>query len=112
MERLDQRLTEEVTGAVRDAVREEMRGVVERRRRTAALYAGSATSALYAGAAGAVALGLALALAMPGWAAALIVAAVLGVAAFLLRRAAKPSAPSGLSGSEVPPMPAGPPPGV
>ncbi|MEU6844987.1 phage holin family protein [Streptomyces sp. NPDC046716] len=106
MERLDQRLTEQVAGAVRDAVRDEMRGVVNRRRRTAALYAGSALSALYAGAAAAVALGLALALALPSWAAALIVAALLGVVAFVLRRAARPTGP------EIPPMPAGPPPGA
>ncbi|MBO1331109.1 phage holin family protein [Streptomyces sp. VRA16 Mangrove soil] len=109
MERLDQRLTDEVTRAVRDAVREEMRGAVHKRRRTAALYAGSALSALYAGAAAAVALGLVLALAMPSWGAALIVAALLAVAAYVLREAAKPQGPRL---PQAPPMPPTPPPGT
>ncbi|MCQ4208454.1 MULTISPECIES: phage holin family protein [Streptomyces] len=107
MERIDQRLNEEVAHAVRDAVRAEMKEGVRAQKRRAGLYAGAGAVALYAGAAAALALGLVLALGMPDWAAALVVAVVLGVAAFALRQAARPGTPDAPT---APPMPSAPPP--
>jgi len=90
LEHLDKHLVEELTEVARETIREELREQTRRQRRRAALYAASGAVALYAGAALATALGLALATGLPGWAAALITAAVLGVAAWLLRGAARP----------------------
>ncbi|MFG2574996.1 phage holin family protein [Streptomyces sp. NPDC048481] len=124
MEHLDRQLVDELTQVARETIREELREQTRKQRRTAMLYAASGALALYAGAAVAVAAGLALGIGLPDWAAALITAAVLGVAAYLVRRAARPhparpggaqgplagSAPSGPSGAArpyppVPPMP-------
>jgi len=124
MEHLDRRLVGELARAARETIREELREQTRRQRRTAMLYAASGALALYAGAAVAVAAGLALGIGLPDWAAALITAAVLGAAAYLVRNAAKPrparpgeahgplagNAPSGTSGTArqyppVPPMP-------
>ncbi|MEV5608724.1 phage holin family protein [Streptomyces sp. NPDC052225] len=97
-------LTGRVSQAVRDAVRAELAEAGQRRRMM--MYAGAGAAALYAGAAVALALGLVLALGLPDWGAALIVAAVLGVAAYALRTAARPGRPEG---PEIPPMPSDPP---
>ncbi|MGW8377591.1 phage holin family protein [Streptomyces sp. ODS28] len=67
-------------------LREEMRQ--QPRRRTLRLYSGATASALYGGGALALAVGLLLTLVMPGWAAFLIVAAVLFAASLALRNAA------------------------
>lgn len=61
------------------------------------LYAASGAVALYAGAAVALAVGLALGIGLPDWAAALITAAILAVVAYLLRGAARPHASSSSS---------------
>lgn len=90
MEHLDRQLVDELAQVARETVRDELREQTRRQRRKAALYAASGTAALYAGAAVALAVGLALAVALPGWAAALITAALLGVVAYLLRGAARP----------------------
>ncbi|MGC0413225.1 hypothetical protein RKD32_006153 [Streptomyces sp. SAI-195] len=90
LEHLDRQLVDELAQVARETVRDELREQTRRQRRKATLYAASGTAALYAGAAVALAVGLALALALPGWAAALITAALLGVAAYLLRGAARP----------------------
>ncbi|MEU7576957.1 phage holin family protein [Streptomyces sp. NPDC041068] len=87
---LDKSLTDELVRAIRAELREELREQTKRQRRKATLYAASGAAALYAGAAVALALGLALALGMPDWAAALVVAVLFGVAALLLRNAARP----------------------
>ncbi|MFL9655256.1 phage holin family protein, partial [Streptomyces sp. PB17] len=92
LEHLDRQLVDELAQVARETVRDELREQTRRQRRKAALYAASGTAALYAGAAVALAVGLALALVLPGWAAALITAALLGVAAHLLRGAARPHA--------------------
>ncbi|MGW0822641.1 phage holin family protein [Streptomyces sp. NPDC002845] len=92
LEHLDPHLVDELAQVARETVRDELREQTRRQRRTAALYAASGAVALYAGAALALAFGLALALGLPDWAAALITAAVLGVAAYVLRGAARPSA--------------------
>lgn len=122
MEHLDRHLVDELAQVARETIREELREQTRKQRRTAMLYATSGALALYAGAAVAVAVGLALGIGLPDWAAALITAAILGVAAYLVRNAAKPhparpgrahgslpgSAPSGPStgvGAPVPPMP-------
>lgn len=89
LEHLDKDLVDELAQVAREAVRDELREQTRKQRRTAALYAASGAVGLYAGAALALALGLALALVLPGWAGALITAAVLGVAAYLLRGAAR-----------------------
>ncbi|MGW4751780.1 phage holin family protein [Streptomyces chartreusis] len=133
LEHLDKALVDELAQVARETVRDELREQTRRQRRRAMLYAGSGAVALYAGAALALALGLGLAAALPDWAAALITAVILGVLAYLLRGAARPSAsrptadtvtraahgrtlggtapgspPSGL-GMPYPPMPPGPP---
>ncbi len=84
---------EELAQVARETVRDELREQTRRQRRKAVLYAASGAAALYAGGALALALGLALAMGLPDWAAALITAAVLGVVAYLLRSAARPSGP-------------------
>ncbi|WP_223777899.1 phage holin family protein [Streptomyces sp. 135] len=88
----DKALTDELVRTIRTELREEFREQTKKQRRKATLYAASGATALYAGAAIALAAGLALDLALPDWAAALIVAALLGVAALLLRNAARPRA--------------------
>jgi Flp pilus assembly protein TadB len=118
MEHLDKHLADELAQVARDAIREELREQTRKQRRTAAMYAASGALALYAGAALALTVGLALAIGLPDWAAALITAAVLGVLAYALRNAARPSAsrptPDGAAGTvvgtsadgpAVPPMP-------
>lgn len=119
IEHLDKRLADELAQVAREAIREELREQTRKQRRTAALYAASGALALYAGAALALAAGLALALGLPDWAAALIIAAVLGALAYVLRNAARPSASrptpeqaaqrpgEGVTGRAAPGMPAG-----
>ncbi|MEU7382716.1 phage holin family protein [Streptomyces sp. NPDC042207] len=92
LEHLDKQLVDELAQVARETVRDELREQTRRQRRTATLYAASGAVALYAGAALALAVGLALAIGLPGWAAALITAAILGAAAYALREAARPSA--------------------
>ncbi|MET7984465.1 phage holin family protein [Streptomyces sp. NPDC005281] len=93
LEHLDKDLVDELTTVARESIRDELREQASAKRRTAALYAASGAAALYAGAAVVLALGLALDSAMPGWAAALVAAAVLGAAAYTLRGMARPAAP-------------------
>ncbi|MGW7254374.1 phage holin family protein [Streptomyces sp. NPDC054834] len=93
LEHLDKELVDELAQVARETVRDELREQSRKRRRTAMLYAASGAVALYAGAALALALGLALAIGLPGWAAALITAAILGVVAYALRGAARPKHP-------------------
>ncbi|GGW72433.1 hypothetical protein GCM10010503_57430 [Streptomyces lucensis JCM 4490] len=90
LEHLDKHLVEELAQVARETVRDELREQTRKQRRTAVLYAASGAVALYAGAAVALAVGLALAIGLPGWAAALITAAILGAVAYLLRGAAHP----------------------
>ncbi|TVZ81748.1 putative superfamily III holin-X [Streptomyces sp. BK340] len=113
LEHLDKHLVEELAQVARETVRDELREQTRRRRRTAMLYAASGAVALYAGGALALALGLGLATGLPGWAAALITAAILGVIAYLLRGAAHPKHPHAAAAGEAaappgtpyPPMP-------
>ncbi|MER5442435.1 phage holin family protein [Streptomyces sp. NPDC002790] len=105
-EQLADELAGRVTHAVRETVREELTAGVRAQRRRAALYAGAGVAALYAGAAVALALGLVLALGMPDWGAALVVAVVLAVAAYVLRGVARPGRPPAPT---APPMPTAPP---
>ncbi|MFE9875919.1 phage holin family protein [Streptomyces sp. NPDC005784] len=93
LEHLDRELVDELTMVARQTIRDELREQTGKKRRTAALYAASGAAALYSGAALVLALGLALASVLPGWAAALIAAAVLGAVAHVLRGMARPSAP-------------------
>ncbi|MGW2033704.1 phage holin family protein [Streptomyces sp. NPDC001811] len=121
LEHLDRHLVEELAQVARETVREELREQSRKRRRTAALYAASGAAALYAGGAVALAVGLALAIVLPGWAAALISAALLGAVACLLRGAARsghgPHAPHRVAdgalpsgaGLPYPPVPGAPP---
>ncbi|MFE5394581.1 phage holin family protein [Streptomyces sp. NPDC056568] len=92
LEHLDKHLVDELAQVARETVRDELREQTRKQRRKATLYAASGAAALYAGAALALAVGLVLAIGLPGWAAALITAALLGVAAYLLRSAARPHA--------------------
>ncbi len=94
MQHLDKHLVDELALVARESVRAELREQTRGQRRKAALYAGSGAAALYAGAAVALAVGLALDLVLPGWAAALITAALLTAVAFALRTAARPAAPA------------------
>src|SRR6266511_2537373 len=91
LEHLDKSLVDELAQVARETVRDELREQSRKQRRTAMLYAASGAVALYAGAALALTLGLVLALGLPDWAAALITAAILGVVAYVLRGAARPS---------------------
>jgi hypothetical protein len=115
LEHLDKHLVDELAQVARETVRDELREQTRKQRRTATLYAASGAVALYAGGALAVALGLALATGLPGWAAALITAVILGVAAYALRSAARPkhthhpAAPAHVVGGT---PPAGPPGGL
>ncbi|MFS4093660.1 phage holin family protein, partial [Streptomyces sp. AF1A] len=90
LEHLDRQLVVELAQVARETVRDELREQTRKQRRTAMLYAASGAAALYAGGAVALAVGLALATGLPGWAAALITAAVMGVVAYALRGAARP----------------------
>lgn len=122
LEHLDKQLVDELAQVARETVRDELREQTRKQRRTAMLYGASGAVALYAGGALALALGLALATGLPGWAAALITAAILGVIAYVLRDMAKPghahhappshtvggtppAGPTGGLGTPYPPMP-------
>jgi hypothetical protein len=94
LEHLDKHLVDELAQVARETIRDELREQTRRQRRKAMLYAASGAVALYAGAAVALAVGLALDIGLPGWAAALITAAILGAVAYLLRGAARPHTPS------------------
>ncbi|MFF7110895.1 phage holin family protein [Streptomyces albogriseolus] len=118
MQHLDKHLVDELALVARESVRAELREQTRGQRRKAALYAGSGAAALYAGAAVALAVGLALDLVLPGWAAALITAALLTAVAFALRTAARPAAPAApratgatkaAGSAPVPPVPSAPP---
>ncbi|MET8117243.1 phage holin family protein, partial [Streptomyces prasinus] len=98
MQHLDKHLVDELAQVARESVRDELREQARGQRRKAALYGASGAVALYAGAAVALAVGLALALVLPGWAAALITAVILGVLAYALRNAARPSPGRGAAG--------------
>jgi hypothetical protein len=91
LEHLDRHLVDELAQVARETVRDELREQTRKQRRRAMLYAVSGAVALYAGAALALTLGLALAIGLPDWAAALITGAVLGVIAYVLRGMARPS---------------------
>ncbi|MFJ3303998.1 phage holin family protein [Streptomyces sp. NPDC086549] len=93
LEHLDKQLVDELALVARETVRDELLQQTRKQRRTATLYAASGAVALYAGGALALALGLALATGLPGWAAALITAAILGVVAYALRGVARPRHP-------------------
>ncbi|MER6423641.1 phage holin family protein [Streptomyces sp. NPDC001137] len=92
LEHLDRHLVDELAQVARETVRDELREQTRKQRRRATLYAASGAVALYAGAALALTVGLALAIGLPDWAAALITAVILGVVAYVLRGAARPSA--------------------
>ncbi|GAA2471732.1 phage holin family protein [Streptomyces longisporus] len=92
LEHLDRHLVDELAQVARETVRDELREQTRKQRRRAMLYAVSGAVALYAGAALALTIGLALAIGLPDWAAALITAVILGVVAYVLRGAARPSA--------------------
>ncbi|MFE0512619.1 phage holin family protein [Streptomyces sp. NPDC058964] len=112
LEHLDKQLVDELALVARETVRDELREQTRKQRRTAMLYAASGAVALYAGGALALAVGLALAIGLPGWAAALITAAILGVMAYALRGAARsrhPHPPAHVHGGS---PPAGPPGGL
>lgn len=100
LEHLDKHLVDELAQVARETIREELREQTRRQRRKAMLYAASGAVALYAGAALALAVGLALAIGLPDWAAALITAGILGVAAYVLRGAAHPHASRPTPGHE------------
>ncbi|MEU1160973.1 phage holin family protein [Streptomyces sp. NPDC005921] len=124
LEHLDKELVDELAQVARETVRDELREQSRKRRRAAVLYGASGAVALYAGGAVALAVVLAWAIVLPGWAAALVTAAILGVVAFALREAARPkkahaphrvvggtapvAPPSGM-GMPYPPMPSEPP---
>ncbi|MFE0833324.1 phage holin family protein, partial [Streptomyces sp. NPDC058825] len=95
LEHLDKHLVDELAQVARETVRDELREQTRKQRRKATLYAASGAAALYAGAALALTVGLALAVGLPDWAAALITAALLGVVAYLLRGAARPGTAHG-----------------
>ncbi len=114
LEHLDKQLVDELAQVARETVRDELREQTRKQRRTATLYAASGAAALYAGAALTVAVGLALATALPDWGAALITAAVMAALAYVLRGAAHPkhshpSPPGRVIGGS---PPAGPPSGL
>ncbi|WP_055565294.1 phage holin family protein [Streptomyces atriruber] len=106
---LDRGLTDELVRTIRAELREELREQTRKQRRKATLYAASGAAAFYAGAAAALAIGLVIALGLPGWAAALIVGALLGGAAVLLRNAAEqgPARDTGAPGAGALPEPTG-----
>ncbi|MDR3081457.1 MAG: phage holin family protein [Streptomyces sp.] len=88
LEHLDRGVVDELAQVAREVVRDELREQTRKQRRAALLYGASGAVGLYAGAALALAVGLALALVLPGWAAALVTAVLLGAAVHLLRRQA------------------------
>ncbi len=105
-------LRDEIRGELREELREQSR------QRTVRLWGGAAAVAFYAGAVFTACLVLLFALAMPGWAAALIVGAMLMVLAAVLKNSAgrppraRPQAqwsPRSRLGTEEPPAPAAPP---
>ncbi|MFK0157207.1 phage holin family protein [Streptomyces sp. NPDC090493] len=124
LEHLDKDLVDELAQVARETVRDELREQGRKRRRAAVLYGASGAVALYAGAALALAVGLAWAILLPAWAAALVTAVILGAVAHALREAGRPkrphaphrviggtapgAPPSGL-GLPYPPIPAEPP---
>ncbi|MFE4775122.1 phage holin family protein [Streptomyces sp. NPDC056713] len=93
---LDNHLTEQVERAVRatlhEELRTELRAASAKQRRRTMFYAASGAAALYCGAALALAIGLVLALGLPGWGAALGTAVLLAAASLFLRGAARPRA--------------------
>ncbi|GGN30090.1 phage holin family protein [Streptomyces fuscichromogenes] len=124
LEHLDKDLVDELAQVARETVRDELREQGRKRRRAAVLYGASGAVALYAGAAVALAVGLAWAILLPGWAAALVTAAMLGAVAYALREAGRPrrphaphrvvggtapAGPPGGLGLPYPPMPGTPP---
>ncbi|MFF8726392.1 phage holin family protein [Streptomyces sp. NPDC015171] len=125
LEHLDKDVVEELAQVARETVRDELRTQSRKQRRTALLYGASGAVALYAGGAVALAVGLALTAVLPGWAAALITAVLLGAVAACLRSAAHsghrlhplhrvpggspPAAPPSGLGLPYPPMPPYPP---
>ncbi|MEU3027274.1 phage holin family protein [Streptomyces incarnatus] len=128
LEHLDKELVEELAQVARVTVREELREQTRKQRRTAVLYGASGAAALYAGGAVVVAVGLALAIGLPGWAAALITGALMAAVAYALRASAHssssghqphpphrvvggtpPVAPPGGLGMPYPPIPKNPP---
>ncbi|MEV7975693.1 phage holin family protein [Streptomyces sp. NPDC086519] len=122
LEHLDKDLVDELAQVARETVREELREQGRKRRRAAMLYGASGAVALYAGAAVALAMGLAWAILLPAWAAALVTAVILGAVSYGLREAGRPkrphaphrvvggTAPGGPPGGlSYPPMPQAPP---
>jgi hypothetical protein len=93
LEHLDKELVDELAQVARETVRDELREQGRKRRRAAVLYGASGAVALYAGAAVALAIGLAWAILLPAWAAALVTAVILGVVAYALREAGRPKRP-------------------
>ncbi|MFD3581144.1 phage holin family protein [Streptomyces sp. NPDC058683] len=112
LEHLDKDLVDELAQVARETVRDELREQGRKRRRAALLYGASGAVALYAGAAVAAAVGLALAIVLPGWAAALLTAVILGAVAGLLREAGRPRRPHAPHRGIGEPAPAGPPGGL
>ncbi|WP_432586274.1 phage holin family protein [Streptomyces sp. HD1123-B1] len=109
-------LRDEIRDEIRGELREELRE--QSRQRTVRLWGGAAAIAFYAGAVFTACLVLLFALAMPGWAAALIVGAMLMVLAAVLKNSAgrppraRPQAqwsPRSQLGAKEPPAPATPP---
>ncbi|MFE3182196.1 phage holin family protein [Streptomyces violascens] len=84
-------LPEQISQVVRDAIKDELREQTSKQRRAARMYAGAGAAGLYGGAAFTAFLLLALAMALPYWAAALIIAVLLLGAAVLLSRGARSS---------------------
>ncbi|MET9365697.1 phage holin family protein [Streptomyces sp. NPDC006632] len=82
-------LPEQLSQVVRDAIRDELREQTSKQRHAARMYAGAGAAGLYGGAALTAFLLLVLGLALPYWAAALIVAVLLLGAAVLLSRSAR-----------------------
>ncbi|MEW1778775.1 phage holin family protein [Streptomyces sp. NPDC086777] len=124
LEHLDKDLVDELAQVARETVRDELREQGRKRRRAAMLYGASGAVALYAGAAVALAVGLAWAIVLPAWAAALVTAVILGAVAYALREAGRPKrphaphrviggtapgTPPGGTGLPYPPIPAEPP---
>ncbi|MBW8794922.1 MAG: phage holin family protein [Streptomyces sp.] len=93
LEHLDKDLVDELAQVARETVRDELREQGRKRRRAAMLYGASGAVALYAGAAVALAVGLAWAILLPAWAAALVTAVILGAVAYALREAGRPKRP-------------------
>lgn len=82
-------LPEQLSQVVRDAIKDELREQTRKQRRAARMYAGAGAAGLYGGAALTAFLLLVLAMALPYWAAALIVGLLLVGAAVVLSRSAR-----------------------